>query len=170
MRTYRQLYRHPAGPGRPSVEGEAKSVLGSGGPAVLAVQPQLVMDSHQRIRLRSLLMIGHNELCAPRPINRMPPLQKPSVSAPIRRRPPLPHRSSSGPGLGGAGSGDTFDEVAALRACLDPGQRLQRPYRARACSGLQERQLRWRKSIDRGDGAYLPFRPCHGGQFVCVAV
>ena len=26
-------------------------------------QPQLVMDPHQRIRLRSLIVIGHDELC-----------------------------------------------------------------------------------------------------------
>ena len=38
------------------------------------------------------------------------------------------------------------------------------------CLTLAAVSLRWRKSIDRGDGAYLPFRPCHGGQFVCVAV
>ena len=43
-------------------------------------QPQLVMDPHQRVRLQRLIVIGHDELCAPRPIRRMPPLQKPSVS------------------------------------------------------------------------------------------
>ena len=30
-------------------------------------RPQLVMHPHQRVRLRSLLMIGQNKLCAPRP-------------------------------------------------------------------------------------------------------
>ena len=95
-------------------------------------QPQLVMHPHQRVHLRSLLMIGHNKLCAPRPISRMPPLQKPSVSTPIRRRPPLPHCDSHRPIFRGAGSGNTFDEGATLRSLLDPGQRLQRPYRAPA--------------------------------------
>ena len=98
------------------------------------------MHTHQRVRLRSLLMIGQDELCAPRPVRRMPPLQKPSVSAPIRRRVPLPHRSGSGAVLSGTGGGCALQERAALRACLDPGQRFQRPYRARACSGLQELQ------------------------------
>ena len=53
-------------------------------------QPQLIMHPHQRVRLHRLLVIGHNKLCAPRPISRMPPLQKPSVSTPIRRRSTAP--------------------------------------------------------------------------------
>ena len=43
-------------------------------------QPQLVMDPDQRVRLHRLIVICHDELCAPRPVRRMPPLQKPSVS------------------------------------------------------------------------------------------
>ena len=85
------------------------------------------MDPHQRVRLRSLL-IGQDELCAPRPIRRMPALEKPSVSTPIRRREPLPHRSSGGAVLGGAGGSCAFEEGAALRrdAQFDPGQRFMR--------------------------------------------
>ena len=104
-------------------------------------QPQLVMDPHQRVRLRRLLVIGHHQLCAPRPLRRMPPLQKPSVSTPIRRSPPLTHRSGSSPILGGSGSSDTFYERAALRAKLDPGQRFQSPPRVRARTGLQKLQV-----------------------------
>ena len=55
------------------------------------------------VRVLRRLLIGQDELGAPRPPRRMPPLQKPSVSTPIRRREPLPHRSGSGPILGGAG-------------------------------------------------------------------
>ena len=38
-------------------------------------QPQLVMHPHQRVRLHSLLMIGHDKLGAPRPVSRVPPLK-----------------------------------------------------------------------------------------------
>ena len=51
---------------------------------------------------------------------------------PVRRRVPLPHCGSHRPVFRGAGGGDTFDEGATLRSLLDTGQRLQRPYRARA--------------------------------------
>ena len=99
-------------------------------------QPQLVMHPHQRVRLHSLLVIGQDELCAPRPVSRMPPLQEPAVSVPVRCGEPLPHRSGSGAVLGGAGGGCALLGARnALRACLDPGQRLQIPNRARACSG-----------------------------------
>ena len=106
-------------------------------------QPQLVMHPHQRVRLHSLLVICQDKLCAPRPIRRMPPLQEPSVSAPVRRRVPLPHRSGDNTSLSSARGSCALQERAALRARLDPGQRFQRPYRARACSGLRELQCRY---------------------------
>ena len=95
-------------------------------------QPQLIMHPHQRVRLRSLLVIRHHQLGTPRPLSRMPPLQEPPVSAPIRRREPLPHRSGGGAALRSACRSCALDKRSALRSCLDPGQRCQSPNRARA--------------------------------------
>ena len=101
-------------------------------------QTQLVMHPNQRVHLRSLLMIDQCHLSTPRPIRRMAPLEKPSVSTPIRWRPSLPHRGRNDAGLGSAGRRDPLYEGAALRSQFDTSQRFQRPNCTRACTGLQK--------------------------------
>ena len=103
---------------------------------------QLVMHSHQRVRLLRLIVVWQDELCPPRPVRRMPPLQEPAIGMPVRRREPLPHCGGRRPVFRCAGGGDTFDERAALRAQLDTGQRLQRTHGARLFYGRQKRQER----------------------------
>ena len=110
------------------------------------------MDPHQRVHLRSLLVIGQDELCAPTPVRRMPPLEKPSVSAPIRRRVPLTHRSSSDTALRDARSRDPFQERAALRApssirASDSSVRTA-PARVVACENCRRRSRRTGPTVD----------------------
>ena len=67
---------------------------------------------------------------------------------PVWRGEPLPHRSGNDTALRGAGRRDPFQERAALRAELDPGQRLQRAHGARLFYGVQEVQVLRRSSTE----------------------
>ena len=187
--TLSRVMQAPRRPWRPSVEGEARRPVSRRGKLdqrqkedvagldrfallLLACQPcqpcqtQLVMHPNQRVHLRSLLMIDQCHLSAPRPIRRMAPLEKPSVSTPIRWRPSLPHRGRNDAGLGSAGRRDPLYESAALRSQFDTSQRFQRPNctRARVLASRNSRNegmVRCYGSFSSDVGQGLLYRSTH---------